>query len=362
VSAPIRLPSPGDAADALARRSRQWLEPLARHEAFAAWVELATKTQSVFVATADKPQRLAARLLGRRTTAERREREEWEARQRRSSESRGRSAGESSPAGRRPSVHWEEGGEGGPLLLLNGWTAGGSVWPTVWLKDLERSFRVIRMDTRGSGLSRTAPAPFTMSDLADDAAAVLRAAGVERAAVLGLSMGGMIAQELALRHPALVGELFLVATRPPTPAQIPGSSELTERSFDRPAPGESFQQFLRSRWAAHAAPGFAEREPALLDELVEHVEERRTPRAGAMNQALAVLGWHGPRRLANLRVPTTVVHGAVDPLTPVGNGMRLARLIPGARYVEIPAVGHLVPLEAGDVLADLVRGSLPGRP
>jgi pimeloyl-ACP methyl ester carboxylesterase len=198
-----------------------------------------------------------------------------------------------------------------------------------------------------------------MSDLADDAAAVLRAAGVERAAVLGLSMGGMIAQELALRHPPLVRELFLVATRPPTPAQIPSSSELTERWFDRPAPDESIQHFLRSQWAAHAAPGFAEREPGLLDELVEQVGERPTPRAGAMNQALAVLGWHGPRRLAGLRVPTTVVHGAVDPLTPVGNGMRLARLIPGARYVEIPAVGHLVPLEAGDVLADLVRGSVP---
>ena len=360
MSAPIWLPIPGDAADALARRSLQWLEPLAGNEAFAAWVELATRTQSVFVAAADKPQRLAARLIGRRTTAERREREEREARRHRSSESRARPADERFPAARRPSVYWEEGGEGGPLLLLNGWTVGGSVWPAAWLKDLERSFRVIRMDTRGSGLSRTAPAPFTMSDLADDAAAVLRAAGVERAGVLGLSMGGMIAQELALRHPALVGELVLVATRPPTPAQIPGSSELTERSFDRPAPGESIQQFLRSRWAAHTAPGFAAREPALLDELVEQLGERLTPRAGVMNQALAVLGWHGPRRLASLRVPTTVVHGEVDPLTPVGNGMRLARLIPGARYVEISAVGHLVPLEAGDVLANVVRGAVPG--
>ncbi|SFT82248.1 Pimeloyl-ACP methyl ester carboxylesterase [Geodermatophilus amargosae] len=362
MSTSIRLPIPRDTADALARRSRQWWEPLSRHEAVAAWVELATRTQSVLVATADKPQRLAARLTGGRTTAERRVREEEEARRQRSSESRARPVAESSPAGRRPRVHWDEGGDGGPLLLLNGWTAGGSVWPTAWLRDLERSFRVIRMDTRGSGLSRTAPAPFTMSDLADDAAAVLRSAGAERAGVLGLSMGGMIAQELALRHPALVGELFLVATRPPTPAQIPGSPELTERSFDRPPPGESVQQFLRSRWAAHAAPGFAEREPALLDELVEQLGERRTPRAGVVNQALAVLGWHGPRRLASLRVPTTVVHGEVDPLTPVGNGMRLARLIPGARYVEIPEVGHLVPLEAGDVLADLVRGSVPGAP
>jgi len=98
VSAPIWLPIPRDAADALARRSLQWLEPLAGNEAFAAWVELATRTQSVFVAAADKPQRLAARLIGRRTTAERREREEREARRHRSGESRTRPAGERFPA------------------------------------------------------------------------------------------------------------------------------------------------------------------------------------------------------------------------------------------------------------------------
>jgi pimeloyl-ACP methyl ester carboxylesterase len=333
------------------------MEPLAGNEAFATWVELATKTQSVIAGTTEKPQRLLARLVGRPSTAERREREELEARRRRFEEPPGTASAERRPPVRRATkVHWEEGGDGPPLLLINGWTASGAVWPAAWLKDLERSFRVIRMDTRGSGLSRTAPAPFTMSDLADDAAAVLRAAGVDQARVLGLSMGGMIAQELALRHPRLVSELFLVATRPPTPAQIAGSPDLTDRAFDRPQPGESREDFLRSLWAAHAAPGFAEREPGLIEELVEQLGQRRTPRAGVTNQSLAILGWHGPRRLARLAVPTTVVHGAVDRLTPVGNAMRLARLIPGARYVEIPDVGHLVPLEAGDVLADLVRG------
>jgi pimeloyl-ACP methyl ester carboxylesterase len=357
MSNPILRLIPSDARDAISRRSRTYMEPLASNEAFATWVLMATRTQSVLVGTAEKQQRLLARMVGRRTAAERRERDELAARQRHIEEpSGGVPGGSRPPVGRRPKVHWEESGEGRPLLLLNGWTAGGNVWPASWLKDVERNSRVIRMDTRGSGLSRTAPAPFTMSDLADDAAAVLRATGVEQARVLGLSMGGMIAQELALRHPALVSELFLVATRPPTPAQIAGSPELTDRAFDRPEPGESREAFLRSLWAAHAAPGFAEREPGLLDELVEQLGQRRTPRSGVMNQSLAILGWHGPRRLRRLAVPTTVVHGAVDRLTPVGNGMRLARLIPGARYVEIPEVGHLVPLEAGDVLADLLRG------
>jgi pimeloyl-ACP methyl ester carboxylesterase len=357
MSNPITRLVPAEAMEVVARRSRRYMEPLARNEAFAAWVEMATRAQAVLGATTDGPQRLAAQLVGRRTAAQRREWREQQERERRSAGTPGRrSAGVPSHADRRDPVYWEQRGEGSPLLLLNGWTAGGSVWPSAWLRELERSFRVIRMDTRGSGLSRTAPAPFTIADLADDAARVLRAAGAERARVLGLSMGGMIAQELGLRHPELVEELFLVATRPPTPAQVAGAPEIAERAFDRPQPGESPEDFLRSLWAGYAAPGFARREPALLDELVEQLRERRTPRVGVTNQALAVLGWHGPRRLAALAVPTTVVHGAVDRLTPVGNGMRLAGLIPGARYVELPDVGHLVPLEAGDVLADLVRG------
>jgi pimeloyl-ACP methyl ester carboxylesterase len=357
MSNPITRLVPAEAVEAVTRRSRQYMEPLARNEAFAVWVEMATRTQAVLGATTDKQQRMLARLAGRRTAAQRREWREQQARERRAAGTPGRGPAEGpSAADRQSPVYWEQRGEGSPLLLINGWTAGGSVWPSAWLRDLERSFRVIRMDTRGSGLSRTAPAPFTMSDLADDAARVLRSAGAERARVLGLSMGGMIAQELALRHPALVEELFLVATRPPTPAQIAGSPDVADRAFDRPQPGESPEEFLRSLWAGYAAPGFARREPELLDELVEQLRERRTPRVGVNNQALAVLGWHGPRRLASLTVPTTVVHGAVDRLTPVGNGMRLAGLIPGARYVEVPEVGHLVPLEAGDVLADLLRG------
>jgi 3-oxoadipate enol-lactonase len=100
-----------------------------------------------------------------------------------------------------PAVHWRTSGRGPALVLLNGWSASGLAWPRSWIRRLGASFRVIRVDNRGSGWSRHAPTPFTMADLADDVADVLDAEGVERATVLGLSMGGMIAQELALRAP-----------------------------------------------------------------------------------------------------------------------------------------------------------------
>lgn len=256
---------------------------------------------------------------------------------------------------RPPVVQWHARGNGEPLLLLNGWTASGLLWPAAWLRGLERRFRVIRIDNRGTGWSRGASAPFTIADMADDAAAVLRACGTGTAAVLGLSMGGMIAQELAVRHPGLVSRLILVGTRPPTPAQIPSDPAKVAIATRPPRPDETLGAYFRSTWSAFAAPGFAEAHPEVMDELVSHILRRPTPRAGVRNQLRAIGAWHAPERLTRLAVPTVVVHGERDPLMPVGNGMRLARLIPDAGYRELPGVGHLVPYEAGDELTRILE-------
>ncbi|WP_019874094.1 alpha/beta hydrolase [Sporichthya polymorpha] len=249
-------------------------------------------------------------------------------------------------------VHWHDGGSGKPLLLLNGWTASGLLWPSDWLADLEQRHRVLRMDNRGAGWSRSAPAPFTVADLADDAAAVLRAGGVESAIVLGFSMGGMVAQELALRHPDLVTGLVLVGTRPPAAAHVPGDRHTLAVAMRPPAPGQSLADHVRATWSVLAAPGFAATHPEVLDELVDQVVRRPTPYAGVLAQIRAVAGWHGAHRCGHIAVPTVVLHGTRDPLMPVGNGMRLARLIPGAKYVELPGVGHLVIHEAPNAVRE----------
>jgi 3-oxoadipate enol-lactonase len=255
---------------------------------------------------------------------------------------------------RRPAVHWHEGGAGAAVLLLNGWTASGLVWPAGWLREFERERRVIRVDNRGCGWSRTAPMPCTIADMADDAADVLRTNRITRASVLGLSMGGMIAQELALRHPDLVERLVLVGTRPPSPAHLPLPRSEVRAAVRPRGRGEAWSDFVGSLWARQAAPGFAARRPEVIDEIVTSVLRRSTPQRGVLGQARAVMAWHSPGRLARLTAPTVVVHGAADPMMPVGNGMRLSRLVPGARYVEVPDVGHLVPYEAPEALTDAV--------
>ncbi|MET8430433.1 alpha/beta hydrolase [Nocardia sp. NPDC004860] len=256
--------------------------------------------------------------------------------------------------GRRPVVHWHESGAGEVVLLLNGWTASGLVWPTAWINELSGRYRVVRVDNRGSGWSRSAPSPFTIAELADDAAAVLSFLGVRSAIVLGYSMGGMIAQELALRYPGIVRKLVLVGTKPPIPEDIPAGFAAFASALAPPAEGGEIRAYFRALWSGFGAPGFADQHPDILDEIVEKTVRRPTPRDGVFAQLRAVAGWSGPQRLRALSTDTIVVHGDVDPLMPVANGPRLAELIPHARYLELPGVGHLVAYEAGEVLTDLI--------
>jgi 3-oxoadipate enol-lactonase len=183
---------------------------------------------------------------------------------------------------------------------------------------------------------------------------VLRACGIERATVLGLSMGGMIAQELAIRHPSRVARLVLVGTAPPIPARILPDFRKFAPAFAKPLPGEDMREYFARQWATYTGPGFAANHPEVLGELAEQILRRVTPRQRMWDQLRAISSWHAPHRLRRLEIPTTVVHGDSDPLMPVGNGMRLSRLIPAARYVELPDVGHIIPYEAGDALLDVL--------
>jgi 3-oxoadipate enol-lactonase len=194
-------------------------DALSRNGAYAALLNATTSCEALVTRVYERQSRFLLHLTGQSTAAERRERAERAA--------RGAQLGNGAAVGRRrdvsgrcPRVFWHEAGDGAVLLLLNGWTASGLAWPSGWLASLADRFRVIRIDNRGTGFSRTAPAPFTMSELADDAAEVLDAIGAGGATVLGSSMGGMIAQEVAIRRPDLVERLILVATRPPSPAHL----------------------------------------------------------------------------------------------------------------------------------------------
>lgn len=347
-----------EAISALLRQGLKRADEFGSYEYYARVNHLMIRLQGAAVWGRETHARLVSHALNRLTTAERRQQVERQARV----ERRGDTATQtrSNPT----FVFWHDTGNGPALLLLNGWSASGLAWPSAWIARLERRFRVIRVDNRGSGWSRTAPAPFTIADLADDAAAVLQAIGATSATVAGLSMGGMVAQELAIRHPQLVDRLILLSTRPPAPHHILPARDAVEPVLVGPAPGESLADYLRAVWSLQCGRGFAERHPDFIDELVGQITERPTPRAGLFNQLRAITAWSGSARLASISAPTVVVHGADDRLMPIGNGIRLARLIPEARYVELAGVGHMTPLEAPHAVAEVLENeftpSLPG--
>jgi 3-oxoadipate enol-lactonase len=251
-------------------------------------------------------------------------------------------------------VYWQAHGRGPALVLINGFGASARAWPREWMRELEQRFRVITLDNRGSGVSRFADTPFSIADLAGDVAAVMDATETPNAVVFGISMGGMIAQELTLSRPDRVRRMILVGSRPPNPAFQPPSITARAMMMRPVMPGESLHTYFRRLWAFSAAPGFADAHPEAIEEITRQTLESPTPQAMLVQQARAMGGWAHSDRLADIRVPTLVVHGTLDPLSPVINGRRLAQLIPDARLVELADVGHLIPMEAPDQLSALI--------
>jgi 3-oxoadipate enol-lactonase len=245
----------------------------------------------------------------------------------------------------RSEIYWRENGHGPALVLLNGWSASGIAWPSQWVRELRSQFRVIRIDNRGTGWSRYAATPFTMADLADDVVGVLDEAEIDRASVFGVSMGGMIAQELAIRAPDRVGGLVLAGTAPPVPAYRPRTSFAASALLQPIGRGETLEHYFRALWSQAVGDGFADRHPEIIEELVRQVVQRPTPRGLLVHQLRAVVGWGHAARLRAISTPTVILHGTDDRFIDIGAGLRIAELIPGSRFIELDGVGHLIPHE-----------------
>lgn len=225
-----------------------------------------------------------------------------------------------------------------PLLLVMGLGMASDAWDTL-PSILARRFRVVAFDNRGMGGSTASPGGFRIRDLADDAARVLDAAGIPEAAVFGISMGGMIAQELALRYPRRVRSLVLGAT---FGSQLwshkPGlgvARDLLLVTLSRRNPRRMARLLVSDDFLARNQDRFA----AWLARL------SHPRRSVARRQILAIARHEAEDRLPRLRIPTLVLSGDRDRLVPVENSRRLARLIPRARLVELPGAGHAFPFE-----------------
>ncbi|MDQ1502079.1 MAG: hypothetical protein QOD57_4193 [Actinomycetota bacterium] len=235
-------------------------------------------------------------------------------------------------------LHWESVGQGPAVLLIpgQGMTADGW-WPTIPI--LARSFRVITFDNRDTGRSSRLAWPYSVTQMAGDAVAVLDAAGEQRAHVYGISLGSCVAQELALRHPDRVQALVLGAS--------------TGGGFATWLPTESARSFFarvgamgpeEAEWAAVAYTHGEKTRRLHADRIVANVDRRVSSPVAPLTylHQMAAAGTHNAyERLSRIAAPTLVVHGEQDVVVPPVNALVLAEKIPGAQLRLWPEAGHM---------------------
>jgi 3-oxoadipate enol-lactonase len=250
-------------------------------------------------------------------------------------------------------LHYLRAGEGEPLLLIQGMSATHLAWGRPFLDELERSFDTIVFDNRGMGLSGEAELPFTTADMAADTLGLLNALGLESVHVAGISMGGMIAQELALAHPDRIRTLTVGASYcggPDGTLMAPEDLQMLAAAF---ASGER-EQVFRAMWEINLSPGFRE-DDSRFEAFTEMAEGLPAPQPVVLQQMRAC-GIHDTHeRLGQINLPTLIVHGDADRLLRYSNGEQIAALIPGARLETLEGVGHMFWWEQPQRAAELIR-------
>jgi pimeloyl-ACP methyl ester carboxylesterase len=232
-------------------------------------------------------------------------------------------------------IYWEEHGSGEPLLLIMGLGYTLDMWNRA-LPALAERYRTIVFDNRGVGRSDIPTGPYSITAMAEDARAVMENAGIETAHVIGVSMGGMIAQEFAIRHPDRVRSLVLGCTACGGPKAVSAEPGILKVLMARAT--------MSAEEAIWAMVPYIYDEETPRERIEEDLEIRRRTLAtpeGYMAQVMAIMAWQSYERLSNITVPTLVIHGETDKLVPPGNGKLIADRIPGARLELLPKASHI---------------------
>ncbi|MFN3516950.1 MAG: alpha/beta fold hydrolase [Novosphingobium sp.] len=266
-----------------------------------------------------------------------------------------------------------------PLLLVMGLGAQLTLWPIELVEALVgHGYYVIRHDNRDIGLSEKfghagipnfrkvallrmfgirTKLPYRLSDMADDAAGLLDALGIDSAHVVGASMGGMIAQLMAINHPARVRSLTSIFSTTGNPRLPRPKPEAMQALLDRAPPGATLDDVIQIgiRVArAIGSPAYPTPEDRLRERIARDFQRSFYPEGPARQIAAIIDDGDRRKRLKTVTAPTLVIHGTDDPLVPVEGGRDTARAIPGAKLHEIPGMGHDLPLELVDEIAAVI--------
>lgn len=256
------------------------------------------------------------------------------------------------------SLYYEVHGEGSPLILIMGIGYDATLWGLHQIPAFSKNYQVIVFDNRDVGRSSQAKGSYTIADMADDVVTLLNGLKIERASVLGLSMGAMIAQEFALRHPDRLDKLVVTGT----------SADNTQAKFD-PISVWNFVKSHDKKGLTFAAQQFLWlfsdtflRNAEAVDQTLQMLASNPNPQSPEAyeRQVDAYVKHNTLSRLGDVKAPTLVVSGERDRLTPPWVSRRVADAIPGARYHQIdgPGASHVLPLERPDDFNAIVMSFL----
>ena len=277
-------------------------------------------------------------------------------------------------------IHYEEhGNRGDPaMLLIMGFGAQLTLWPDELVEALAaEGFRVIRYDNRDIGLSHkfdgvkapglvkmtlmaklglTPKVPYTLADMATDGIGVLDALGIEKAHIVGASMGGMIGQHVAARYPERCLSYTQIFSTTGNPKLPPARKEALKALVTRPKSSEEDVLVDHGVMLARTigSPGYPSEENRLRDRALTSVRRSFYPEGPTRHLSAIVADGDRREMLRSVSVPTLVLHGEDDPLVPCEGGHDTAACIPGAKLRTIPGWGHDLPLELVDELASLI--------
>ena len=238
-------------------------------------------------------------------------------------------------------VHYEEAGSGDPLVLIMGLGGDLQGW-ALQVPELAKHFRVITFDNRGAGRTNAPDRPYSITGMARDTVALMDHLGIAKAHFLGFSMGGYIAQELALAHPDRVDRLILLSTAP----KIDGYGRVVVRSLiNARRSNMSREQIVRLTSAFLYSPELLDDEERYERSILNSLANQWPQQDHAfIRQAQALLTFDASDRLANVKQQALVVGGVDDILVPIRNSRKLAELLPNATLKELPG-GHVGAME-----------------
>jgi pimeloyl-ACP methyl ester carboxylesterase len=248
-------------------------------------------------------------------------------------------------------IYYEAHGNGEPLLMIYGLGGRGNGF-IHQLPALSSRFRTIILDNRGVGESDQPAAPYSIPQMADDVAALLDVLKIETANVFGVSMGGMIAQEFALRHSQRLKKLALGCTHSGIKHCVPSPQWVTD--IFKSLPGKPREQVVQECVVFNYSPHTREHNPQLIERMIPLFVDNRQRAYAYTNQINAIWAFDAYDRLPQISAPTLVLTGKDDVLIPPENSQMIAERIPGARLIEFEQAGHLFFIEKAEAVNQIL--------